>query len=142
MKVNGPSPPALAAGRGASRPIADGFAPEATTGPEGAATASSAAAMASVGSLEALLALQETLSPTERRRRAVRRGGRILDALDDLRLAVLDPAEIDGPALERLQAAVREARGETEDPGLNGVLEEIELRAAVELAKREMKPAA
>ena len=98
--------------------------------------------MSAVGSLEALLALQETSTPTERRRRAVRRAGRILDALDDLRIAVLDPVGLDRTALERLYGAVREARSQTEDPGLEDVLEEIEVRAAVEMAKRETRAAA
>jgi hypothetical protein len=95
-----------------------------------------------VGSLEALLALQETSSPLERRRKAVRRAGRILDALDELRIAVLDPDGLDAAALQRLQGAVREARGQTQDPGLEDVLEEIEIRAAVEMAKRETRAAA
>ena len=140
MKVYGPAPSSPAAGRSAARPAADGFAPA----QEAAASAASARAapLGSVGSLEALLALQEALSPTERRRRAVRRGGRILDALDDLRLAVLDPEAVDGPALERLAGAVREAREGADDPGLDDVLEQIELRAAVELAKRQMWAAA
>ncbi len=72
----------------------------------------------------------------------MRRAGRILDALDDLRIAVLDPEGLDGAALQRLQGAVRDARGQTEDPGLEDVLEEIELRAAVEMAKRETRAAA
>ena len=137
MKVNGSAPSNPASGRAASRPAADGFAPASTDGAAASAPAVRAAAMAAVDSLETLLALQETLSPTERRRRAVRRAGRILDALDDLRLAVLDPEALDGPALRQLQAAVREARSETEDPELDGLLEHIEVRAAVEMAKRE-----
>ena len=142
MKINGSAPSSAAVGgRGASRPAASGFAPSAEPA-EAAAPATGASALSSVGSLEALLALQETLSPTERRRRSVRRAGRILDALDDLRIAVLDPEGVDDVALQRLQSAVRDARAETEDPGLEGVLEEIEVRAAVELAKRETRAAA
>jgi hypothetical protein len=37
--------------------------------------------------------------------------------------------------LERLKQAVREERAATDEPGLEGVLNEIETRAAVELAK-------
>jgi hypothetical protein len=87
--------------------------------------------------MDALLALQEVDGPIERRRRAVRRGGRLLDALDQVKLALLG-GESAGPALERLAAAAREQRVGSFDPGLDGVLDEIETRAAVELAKAEM----
>ena len=141
MKVSGTPGAAQAVGRGASRPAAGGFAPAADELDSTAPTAR-AGSMSAVGSLEALLALQETSTPTERRRRAVRRAGRILDALDELHLAVLDPQGLDGAALQRLQGAVREARSQTEDPGLEGLLEDIEIRAAVEMAKRETRAAA
>jgi len=39
--------------------------------------------------------------------------------------------------LERLARAIREQRSATEDPALEGLLDEIETRAAVELAKLE-----
>jgi hypothetical protein len=44
-----------------------------------------------------------------------------------------------GPAgdLDRLRRAIRDERDATEDPGLEAVLDEIELRAAVEMAKLE-----
>ena len=141
MKVNNANSASPAA-RTAARPVADGFAPATSEEAGSAAPAARTSAAGPVGSLEALLALQETSSPLERRRRAVRRAGRILDALDELRVAVLDPQGLDGAALQRLEGAVREARGETEDPGLEDVLEEIEIRAAVELAKRETRAAA
>jgi hypothetical protein len=38
-----------------------------------------------------------------------------------------------------LREAVRQERAGTEDAGLEGVLDEIEVRAAVELAKRETR---
>ena len=128
--------------RSPSRPAGEGFALDAGHEAGGAASAVRAGAAASLGSLEALLALQETSTPLERRRRAVRRAGRILDALDELKAAVLDAPGMDQGALQRLAVAVREARDEVEDPALGGVLEEIETRAAVELAKREMRRAA
>lgn len=101
-----------------------------------AASATRASGMSGVNSLDALIALQDIGGPLERRRRAVGRAGRILDVLDDLKLALLD-GELSPASLERLARAVREERGATDDPRLEGVLDEIETRAAVELAKLE-----
>jgi hypothetical protein len=85
--------------------------------------------------------LQEVGGPLERRRRSVARAGRILDGLDDLKLAMLGGAPSQA-ALAALMNAVRDGRANTDDPGLEGVLDEIETRAAVELAKSEMARAA
>lgn len=93
--------------------------------------------MTPVGGLGALLALQETGGPLERRRRAVSRAGRILDVLDEVKLALVT-GELSLSQLERLTRAVREERAATEDAALEDVLNEIETRAAVELAKLEM----
>ena len=90
-----------------------------------------------VGSVDALLALQAAEGPLERRRRAVRRGSGILDRLEALKLALL-AGEAGRPALEGLARAVREQRELADDPMLDGVLDEIDTRAAVELAKAEM----
>ena len=73
-------------------------------------------------------------SATERRRWAIRRGGGLLDRLDELKLALLGGL-LAGAALEGLQRAVGESIDEVDDPRLRAVLQQIELRAAVELAK-------
>jgi hypothetical protein len=90
-----------------------------------------------VGSIDALLALQEVGGPLERRRKAVRRAGVILDVLDEVKLALLDGG-VSPEALERLMGAVKLERGGADDPALQSLLDEIETRAAVELAKLEM----
>ena len=95
------------------------------------------AGVAPVASLDAILAMQAVGDPTERRRKAVRRAGRILDELDDVKVALLE-GSLSPAALSRLVSAVREQREDTEDGALEGVLNEIETRAAVELAKLGM----
>jgi len=143
MRVTGAgSTNALGSVRSADRPVDSGFGSALEEAGEAAAPAASARAEAlgAINSLDVLLALQETLSPTERRRRAVRRAGKILDALDALKLSLLD-GEPTATELQSLQTAVKEARAETEDPALEGLLEQIEIRAAVELAKRDMTEA-
>ncbi len=86
--------------------------------------------------LQSLLALQDVGNPLERKRRAVRRAGRILDVLDDVKVALLE-GELSSADLDRLRRAVRDERGNTDDPDLEAVLNDIELRAAVEVAKLE-----
>jgi hypothetical protein len=87
-----------------------------------------------IGSLGALFALQEVADPTAQRRKAVARATRLLDRLGDLQLGLLDGA-IDPQSLADLASTARAAREATNDPDLQQILDEIELRAAVELAK-------
>ncbi|WP_297696944.1 flagellar assembly protein FliX [Phenylobacterium sp.] len=102
--------------------------------------AAAARAGALVG-VDALIALQDVGGPLERRRRSVRRAGRLLDVLDELKLALL-AGELSGHDLQRLQRAMREQRETTDDPRLESLLDEIETRAQVELAKLEIARAA
>jgi len=124
-----------------SRPVAGGFSLGGAGAAADAAPMARAAGPTGVASLDVLLALQEVGGPLERRRKAVRRAGRILDVLDEVKLALLDGG-LPPAALERLLAAIREERGGTDDPRLEGLLDEIETRAAVEMAKLEMARAA
>jgi hypothetical protein len=138
MKVTGPgglsqtsqSKPARAAGGGS------GFSIVAPQGASAPTQVSSASGVGGVMGVDALIALQDVGSPLERRRRSVSRAGRLLDVLDEIKVAMLG-GELSGGDLERLSRAIREQRSETEDPKLEGLLDEIETRAAVELAKLE-----
>jgi hypothetical protein len=98
---------------------------------EPSAPASTAAAP---GALASLLALQEMPDATARRRKAVARGDLLLDRLDELRLGLLS-GSMPRERLADLARAVRGAREEVDDPRLAEILGDIELRAAVELAK-------
>ncbi|WP_183204878.1 flagellar assembly protein FliX [Brevundimonas lenta] len=137
MKVTGPSGPSAPQ---TSRPAraAGGFSvPGASAGSSASATAS-AASVSGVADVGALMALQGVEDATERRRRAIRRGGCLLDRLDELKLALLSGEAGEG-ALERLSRTLREERPEDADPGLTSVLNQIDLRAAVELAKADLR---
>jgi hypothetical protein len=122
----------------AARPAADGFSPQASEGARESAAAGPLGQVSALGSLDALLALQEMHGPLERRKRAIRRAGGLLDALDQIKLALLDEGADPRGALERLRNLARDARDGTEDAGLEGVLDEVDLRTQVELAKDEM----
>ena len=142
MKVNGPNGVGSAtASRGSGPAAAGGFSLPDASGVSDAAPASRMGPTLGVGSIDVLLALQEVGGPLERRRKAVRRAGVILDVLDEVKLALLDGG-VPPAALERLMVAVRLERGGADDPRLQGLLDEIETRAAVELAKIEMSSAA
>jgi hypothetical protein len=138
MKITGPKGTGGPTGPRAARPAGGGggFRLPEIDGPDAAAPSAGVAGAASVMGVGALLALQETGGPLERKRRAVGRAGRILDVLDEVKLALLD-GDVDLGRLDRLRRAVRDERARTDDPKLEGVLDEIELRAAVEIAKLE-----
>ena len=138
MKVSGSSGPSAAGGARPARSAdaAPGFEPLMTPAAGSATGVTAAGGVSRVSSLDALMALQEVGGPLERRRRAMGRAGKILDALDDLKLDLLD-GRLSPDALEALTRSVREQRSLTDDPQLEGLLDEIETRAAVELAKLE-----
>lgn len=83
-----------------------------------------------------ILALQGAPDPTERRarQRAIQRGDAMLDDLEEIRLGLL-LGVIPRSRLEQLAQLVRTRREQVDDPKLMAILDEIELRAAVELAK-------
>jgi hypothetical protein len=101
-----------------------------------------AAAPASVGAgsaatpVEALLALQEVPDALVGQGRAKRHGEALLDQLEQLRLGLL-LGRIPRARLERLAELAAIQLERVEDPRLAEILAEIELRAAVELAKLE-----
>jgi hypothetical protein len=139
MKVSGAGPVGSTGAARASRPASGGgaaFAPIGVGGASDVARPAASAGVSTVASLEALMALQEVGGPLERRRRAAARGGRLLDALEQLKIGMLEGA-LPRAAVEALARDAREQRQATDDPGLDGVLAEIEMRAAVELAKLE-----
>lgn len=137
MKVTGPSAPTTS-GASRSTSAASGFSLSSTAGAAPAVATTASAGPAGVAGLSALMALQGVETATERRRRAIRRGGGLLDRLDELKLALLSGETGEG-ALARLGQGLREIRTEDDDPGLTDLLNQIDLRAAVELAKAEVR---
>jgi hypothetical protein len=90
----------------------------------------------SVSSLSVVLAVQETPDAAKGRakQRARDRGLKMLDFLEEIRIGLLMGA-IPKERLEQLAQMVRAKREQIDDPQLTAILDEIELRAAVELAK-------
>jgi hypothetical protein len=126
-RVATPTAPQRSGGGGFS--VADSETPKPTA---------AAASLRTIGGIDALIALQGEDGPTERRRRAVKRGQSALDALDALKVDVL--AGSLGPStLLRLKSATAALRDETGDNRLDAVLAEIDLRVEVEIAKMTPK---
>ena len=133
MRVNSPNGTATATAPATTRRVSGpgGFTLSETNGPQ---TASPAISLRTVGGIDALIALQGIEDPLERRRRAVKHGRRALDALDELKLALLS-GTLEPSALVRLKAVAGDLTEGSGDEKLDQVLGEIELRVAVELAK-------
>jgi len=135
MRIQGANGTALAARSAPARQSAAGsFAlPDST--PAETATASH---LRAVGTIDALMALQGYDDPAERRRRSVRHGRTALDALDQLKIGLLD-GTIEPAMLYRLKALSGGLGEGSGDPGLDAVMAEIQLRVEVELAKANVR---
>lgn len=140
MKVSGPSGLSSSSSPRPNR-SAGGFSLPASGGATPAAAAAPVSGTPGVSGVSALMALQGVEDATERRRRAIRRGGGLLDRLEELKLALLS-GETGEMALERLARTLREERGSDPDAALDGLLDQIDLRAAVELAKADLRRSA
>ncbi len=132
MRIYGPSGTSVAANAPPARRAASGTF--SLDNADGAKAALEAPSLRTIGGIDALIALQGVEDPTERRRRAVRRGRSALDALDALKLGLLAGA-LDTAALARLKTAAADLTDGSGDGALDTVLAEIELRVEVELAK-------
>lgn len=138
MKVTGPGPISSQTPQRTAR-SEGGFS--VSKGSGGGSAATPVAGATSVGSVAALLALQEEDGPLERRRKAIRRGNGLLDRLDAVKVALLDGR--DGAlALQALAKAAAEERHGDPDQALQEILDHIETRAAVELAKARYRTVA
>lgn len=101
--------------------------------------AGTAAHVAPAQDIGSLLALQSVEDPLLKRRKLVRRGNQLLDTLEEIKADLLVGRASEG-RLNQLMALISQAR-ERAEPGLDGLLDDIELRARVELAKRGRFPA-
>jgi hypothetical protein len=90
----------------------------------------------SASALDALLAVQEAESALDRKAKARRRASDLLDGLDHIRDSLLS-GQLSPMRLQQLGAMVASHREDADDPQLTALLDDIELRVQVELAKLE-----
>jgi Class II flagellar assembly regulator len=132
MRIYGPNGTALANAPASTRRAAGGtFSVSEEQAPRNTPAASS---LRSISTLDALMALQGVDDPTERKKRVVAKGRNALDVLDSLKLGLID-GSVDSSTISRLKVAAEGLNEGSGDSGLDTVLDEINLRVAVELAK-------
>src|SRR5690606_20209826 len=129
MRIVPASPKATAAASTARRSAEGSFSLD---GGGEAKSAAAAGAAKGIHSVDALLALQGVEDAGERRRRFVGRGRTALDLLDSLKVEILE-GKIGLETLRRLEVTLQGLKERSGEAGLDGVLDEIGLRVAVEL---------
>jgi hypothetical protein len=102
----------------------DGAPPQATAG------------ATPLAALSSLLAVQEAPDPMDPKKRAIRHGDALLDELKELQVGLVE-GWVAEDTLRGLANMLDQPRPAIDDPELSRVLDDIELRAAVELAKFE-----
>ena len=83
--------------------------------------------------MDSILALQAVEEPLSGKKKAVRRGASLLDQLDDIKTDLLI-GRVDLARLDGMVSMLAELRDRTM-PGLDSLLDDIDLRVRVELAK-------
>ncbi len=142
MKINksGPIQSSSAGAPKRTSNVSDPNAPSFSSLLDSVSNAEGAAPVASVGGINAvgaLIGFQEVSDDEIRRKKELRRGDDMLDSLERLRASLLSgavPHDVLGELANRLALQ----RQQINDPRLMDVMDDIELRVAVELAKLEM----
>lgn len=136
MKIEGPGRTSATSGTKGKGKVssADGSFSDLLTG--GVKETRSAAATHSIASIDSLLAAQSVEDPTERaaRKRMQVRADNILTELENMRIALLTGTLTVGHIID-IADVVAAHREKIMDPRLHAVLDEIDLRAQIEIAK-------
>ncbi len=103
-------------------------------GPDEVETLGGASATSGISAVAGLYGLQEVDDALSRAAKGKLRAEDILDRLDGIRIALLEGA-LSKDKLRQLSHVVNLRRPEVTDPTLGEILDEIDLRAQVELAK-------
>jgi len=102
-------------------------------------SAPTAAPMSGVGGMSAILAAQYDEDPAEKkaRDRMQERAGKVLDSLDVIQRGLVS-GDVRVADMEAIKANVSANREKINDPRLLAIMDEVDLRAQVELAKLEV----
>lgn len=139
MKVEGPGKTSVTKGvskTGAKKGAGDASFSGLVDAAEEAQEKASVSASVSIGGIDALLAMQGASDSTsgEGGKQARRRAEGLLEQLERLRMGLLT-GTLSPSVLQGLTHTINSHRDKVMDPKLAAILDEIELRAQVELAK-------
>lgn len=139
MKVEGPNSTRQTAGTSRKGKISDGGGGFGDFMSEGTTESAGSGATHSIAHIDTLLAVQEAENPTERatRKRMKKRADDLLDELERMRLGLLTGTLTVGHVID-IADVVAQHREKIMDPRLTAVLDEIDLRAQIELAKMRL----
>ncbi|HBM90401.1 MAG TPA: flagellar assembly protein FliX [Rhodospirillaceae bacterium] len=101
---------------------------------DGTQDASGLQGAGALGAVSGVLDIQEVDDALDRASRGKLRAEDMLEKLDSLRLELLS-GQLSQGTVQHLSNMVKEHRTEVDDPKLSKILDEIDLRAQVELAK-------
>jgi hypothetical protein len=90
-----------------------------------------------ISSVDAVVAMQEITADNKDETRAKNRASLILDKLEDIRMGLL-LGQIPKSNLEELSKILKVARENSVDSNLLEIIDDVELRAKIELAKLEI----
>ncbi len=141
MKIEGPNKAAGAKGvskTGAKKSVGDTAFSDMVGGEEAIEGQKALSGVMNIGQLDALLSLQEAEGGTseEAAKKSKKRAAALLDQLDKVRIGLLT-GSMPESTLTQLTHMVQSHREKAIDPKLAEILDEIDLRAQVELAKLE-----
>lgn len=110
------------------------FGSQVSSASEGTAPPTGATDVNMVAPVNNLFMIQEMNDEQPSNSKAYSSGITTLDYLEDIRLGLLT-GKMPEDAIRKLETKIKSWRESTNDPKLNEILDEIELRAAVEIAK-------
>ena len=134
MKISGTGPirsSATRAGKAARATASSAFSSNLVSD---VAPANAVAPATSINPVDGILAIQEVSDTTDGRSRGIKHGHNLLDRLDELRHDLLT-GMFHHDRLLALRREIKDERVAVEDPRLMAILDDIDLRASVELAK-------
>ena len=139
MKVEGPNSTRQTTSTGRKDKVSGGGSGFGDFMSEGAGETAGSGATHSIAHIDTLLAVQEADNPLERaaKKRMKQRADDILKELDKMRLALLTGSLTVGHVID-IADVVAQHREKVMDPKMTAILDEIDLRAQIELAKMRL----